>query len=80
MSNNEVVKTRPFIVAVIIDYVPNSDVHKSIKKKITGNVSVVSIDTWEPLPERTRPSDPFIRITDGKADFNIWNIEFIGCK
>jgi quercetin dioxygenase-like cupin family protein len=71
MSNNEVVKARPFIVAEIIDYIPNSVVHKSILKKITGNVSVVSIDTCEELIEKASPFDTFIQIIDGKAEILI---------
>ena len=71
MENKEVEKAKPLIVAEIIDYVPNSVIHKSILKKITGNVSVVSIDTCEALIEKASPFDTFVQIIDGKAEILI---------
>lgn len=71
MSNNEVVKAKPLIVAEIIEYVPNSVIHKSILKKITGNISAVSIDTCEAIIEKTSPFDTFVLIIDGKAEILI---------
>ena len=71
MENKEVEKAKPLIVAEIIDYVPNSIVHKSILIKTTGNISVVSIDTGEALSEKTSPFDTYIQIIDGKAEILI---------
>ena len=67
MENTEQEKGKSFIVVEIIEYIPNSVVIKTIIKKTTGNVSVVSIDTGEVLSEKTSAFDTFIQIIDGKA-------------
>jgi quercetin dioxygenase-like cupin family protein len=71
MHNKEVEKAKPHILVEIIEYVPNSVVYKSILKKTTGYVSVVSIDTGEALTEKISPFDTFIQIIDGKAEILI---------
>jgi quercetin dioxygenase-like cupin family protein len=71
MDNNEVEKAKPLITTEIIEYVPNSVVHKSILKKTTGHASVVSIDTGETLAEKINPFDTFVQIIDGKAEIVI---------
>ena len=68
MDIQEVEKAKPLIVVEIVEYVPNSVVHKSILKKTTGNISVISIDTGETLTEKMSPFDTFIQIIDGKAE------------
>ena len=71
MKNNEVEKAKALIVVEIIEYVPNSVVIKTIIKKTTGNISVVSIDTGEALAEKIIPFDRFVQIIDGKAEIVI---------
>jgi quercetin dioxygenase-like cupin family protein len=68
MDNTEVEKGKAHIVVKIIEYAPNSVVRKSILKKTTGNISVVSIDTGETLTEKILPFDTFVQIIDGKAE------------
>lgn len=68
MEKNEQEKGKSFIIVEIIEYIPNSVVIKTIIKKTTGNVSVVSIDTGEVMTERISPFDTFIQIIDGKAE------------
>ena len=68
MENNEVEKAKALIVVEIIEYVPNSVVIKTIIKKTTGNISVISIDTGEALTEKVIPFDTFVQIIDGKAE------------
>ncbi len=68
LENVEVEKAKTFIVVEIIEYVPNSVVIKTIVKKTTGDVSVVSIDTGEGLTEKISPFDTFIQVIDGKAE------------
>lgn len=74
MDNKEVKKAKPLVVAEIIEYVPNSIVQKSILKKATGYISVVSIDTGKGLIEGISPFDTFIQIIDGKAEIMINDI------
>ena len=71
MENVEIEKAKAHIIAEIIEYVPNSVVIKSIIKKTTGNISVVSIDGGEALAEKIIPFDTFVQIIDGKAEIVI---------
>ena len=71
MDAKELEKSRAHITVEIIEYVPNSVVSKTILKKSSGNVTVVSIDTGEGLTEKTTPFDTFVQIIDGQADIVI---------
>jgi quercetin dioxygenase-like cupin family protein len=64
----DVEMAKAFKIVEIIEYVPGAVVIKTIIKKTTGNVSVVSIDSGEKLEEKTSPFDTFIQIIDGKAE------------
>ena len=64
-------KAKAFIIVEIIEYIPNSVVIKTIIKKTTGNVTVVSIDSGEALTEKILPFDTFVQIIDGKAEIVI---------
>jgi len=77
VNNNEVEKAKALIVVEIIEYVPNSVVIKTIIKKTTGNVSVVSIDTGEVMAEKKIPFDTFVQIIDGKAEVIIDDVSNI---
>jgi quercetin dioxygenase-like cupin family protein len=71
MNNKEVVNSKAHIIVEIIEYVPNSIVVRSIIKKTTGTISVVSFDTGEALAEKIIPFDTFVQIIDGKAEIVI---------
>jgi quercetin dioxygenase-like cupin family protein len=71
IDNIEVEKSHAHIMVEIIEYVPNSVVYKTIIKKLTGNVCVMSFDTGERLTETTFPFDTFAQIIDGKAEIVI---------
>lgn len=71
MEQPEVEKSIAFIIVEIIEYIPNSVVIKTIIKKTTGNVSVVSFDSGEMLAERISPYDTFIQVIDGQAEIEI---------
>lgn len=71
MENLEVEKSKAFIIVEIIEYVPNAVVIKTIIKKTTGNVSVVSFDSGENLTEKMSPFDTFIQIIEGRAEILI---------
>lgn len=75
-TNNEMVieeveKSKAFITIEIIEYVPNSIVIKTILKKSTGNISVMSVDSGEGLTEKTSPFDTFAQVIDGQAELVI---------
>jgi quercetin dioxygenase-like cupin family protein len=71
METIEVEKAKAHIIVEIIEYIPNSVVIKTIIKKTTGNISVVSVDTGEALSEKIIPFDTFVQIIDGKAEIII---------
>lgn len=74
MNNPEIVPAQPLIIVEIIEYVPNSIVSRTILKKTTGNVSLMSLDTGEALTEKISPFDTFLQIIDGKAEVTIEGI------
>ena len=67
----ELQKSKAHIIVEIIEYMANSVVIKTIIKKSTGNISVMSFDTGEGLTEKTSPFDTFAQIIDGKAEIVI---------
>ncbi|MEY3422930.1 MAG: hypothetical protein RIR48_3259 [Bacteroidota bacterium] len=71
MDNQEVEKSKAFITVEIIEYVPNSVVIKTILKKSTGNITVMSVDSGEGLTEKTSPFDTFAQVIDGQAEIVI---------
>lgn len=68
MEKNEVEKSKAYITVEIIEYITNSVVIKTILKKSTGNISVMSFDSGEGLTETTSPFDTFAQIIDGNAE------------
>jgi quercetin dioxygenase-like cupin family protein len=73
-DNTELEKAKSHIIAEIIEYVPNSVVIKTIIKKSTGNISIMSFDSGEGLTEKTSPFDTFAQIIEGKAEIVIDNV------
>jgi quercetin dioxygenase-like cupin family protein len=67
VQSSELKKSKSHIVVEIIEYVTNSVVCKTIIKKSTGNISVMSFDSGEGLTEKTSPFDTFAQIIEGKA-------------
>jgi hypothetical protein len=71
VAKNELEKAKSHIIVEIIEYVPNSVVIKTIIRKSTGNISVMSFDSGEGLTEKTSPFDTFAQIIEGKAEIVI---------
>jgi quercetin dioxygenase-like cupin family protein len=71
MDTLELEKSKTHITVEIIEYVHNSVVIKTILKKSTGNISVMSFDSGEGLTEKTTPFDTFVQIIEGKAEIVI---------
>lgn len=68
LEGTELEKSKAHIIVEIIEYMTNSVIIKTIIKKSTGNISVMSFDTGEGLTEKISPFDTFVQIIDGKAD------------
>lgn len=67
-KNAELEKAKAHIIVEIIEYMANAVVIKTIIKKSTGNISVMSFDTGEGLTEKTSPFDTFAQIIEGEAE------------
>ena len=70
-DSNELEKSKTHIIVELIEYVPNSVVIKTIMRKATGNISVMSFDSGEGLTERIVPFDTFVQIIEGNAEIVI---------
>lgn len=70
-STAELEKSVGHIIVEIIEYMPNAVVIKTIIRKSTGNISVMSFDSGEGLAERKSPFDTFAQIIEGKAEIVI---------
>jgi quercetin dioxygenase-like cupin family protein len=68
MDTTEVEKSKVHITVEIIEYIQNSVVIKTILRKSTGNISVMSFDNGEGLTEKTTPFDTFVQIIEGVAE------------
>ena len=73
----ELEKSKSHIIVEIIEYVSNSVVSKTIIKKSTGNISVMSFDSGEGLTEKSSPFDTFAQIIEGKAEIVIDTISHV---
>lgn len=71
MDASEIEKSTVLITVEIIEYLPNAVVIKTILKKSTGNISVMSFDSGEGLMEKTTAFDTFAQIIEGKAEIVI---------
>ena len=76
-DTGELEKSRSHIIVEIIEYIPNSVVIKTIIKKSTGNISVMSFDTGEGLTEKISPFDTFAQIIEGAAEIVIDKISHL---
>jgi len=74
MNAVELEKSKSHVLVEIIEYVPNSIVCKTIIRKITGNISIVAIDTGEIQAEKISPFDTFIQVIEGEAEVFIDDI------
>lgn len=76
-SEMELEKSKAHIVVEIIEYISNSVVTKTILKKSTGNISVMSFDSGEGLTEKMSPFDTFVQIIEGQATIVISKVEHL---
>lgn len=67
----ELEKAKMMITVEIIEYVENAVVVKTILKKSSGNITIMSVDSGEGLTEKTSPFDTFAQVIDGKVELVI---------
>lgn len=70
-TTTEIEKSKSHITVEIVEYVANSVVIKTILKKSTGNISVMSFDSGEGLTEKSTPFDTYAQIIEGMAEIVI---------
>ena len=76
IEHPELEKAKPMITVEIIEYVENAVVLKTILKKSSGNISVMSVDTGEGLTERTSPFDTFAQVIEkNRGQFHYINLK-----
>jgi len=68
MPTDEGEKSRVIRLAAFTEYNSGSILTRTILKKITGHIDVVSVDSTEKAPDTFSPFDSFIHIIEGKAD------------
>ena len=73
----ELEKSKSHIIVEIIEYMANAVVIKTIIRKSTGNISIMSFDSGEGLTEKTSPFDTFAQIIEGKAEIVIDKVSHI---
>lgn len=71
MNHTDLEKSKVYRNVETIDYVPNSVVDRTILKKITGSISIMSFDKGEELIQKISPFDVFVQILEGNAEINI---------
>lgn len=71
MKTKELEHSKAHTTDEIIEYVANSVVIRTILKKPSGDVRLMSFDSGEGLAEKTSPFDTFAQIIDGKAEIII---------
>lgn len=76
-DHSDLEKSKSHIIVEIIEYMANAVVIKTIIKKSTGNISVMSFDTGEGLTEKTSPFDTFAQIIEGNAEIVINNVSHL---
>jgi quercetin dioxygenase-like cupin family protein len=69
--HEEIIKSEVHHLVNIIDYVPNAIVSKTIIKKPTGNITLMSFDSGKELAEKPSPFDTFVQIIEGAAEITI---------
>lgn len=71
MDNTEIEKSKVMIIRQEIDYVPHAVSIRTVIRKPTGDVRLVSLDAGEELHGRTSAFDTFIQVIDGVGELII---------
>jgi len=70
-------KSMAHIIVEIIEYMANSVVNKTIIKKTTGSINIMSFDSGEGLNEKTSPFDSYAQIVEGTAEIVIDHVPHV---
>jgi len=64
-------KSKVHSIVNLIKYLPNTVVTKSILKKSTGNITILSFDAGKDQSEITSSFDTYMQILEGSAEIKI---------
>ena len=76
-DSSQLEKSMAHIIVEIIEYMANSVINKTIIKKSTGSINIMSFDSGEGLNEKTSPFDSFAQIVEGTAEIVIDDVPHI---
>lgn len=79
MNTGEIEKSTAHNTVEIIEYIRDALVIKTILKKSSGNVSLMSFDHGVGLPAKSSPFDSFAQIIEGFAEIVI-NKKYLHCR
>jgi quercetin dioxygenase-like cupin family protein len=77
MDTTLIAKSKPLNLADVISYLPHTVVSKTLIKKPTGDINIMSFDKGEGLVKTVSPFDFFILLIDGSAEIIIDEISHI---
>jgi quercetin dioxygenase-like cupin family protein len=66
-NDEEIPKGESHIIVELIQYEHDAVVSKTLLKKATGSISVISFDNGEGLNEKISPFDTYAQVIDGEA-------------
>jgi hypothetical protein len=71
MEKTEMEKGQVHTLGEIIEYAPDAIVSKTLLKKPTGHINLISYDTGKGLTGKIYPFDTFVLLIEGKAEIII---------
>ena len=74
MDTTLIAKSKILTLTDAIDYIPHSIVSKTLIKKPTGDINIMSFDKGESRPKTTSAFDFFVLVIDGSAEIIIGGI------
>ena len=77
IENTDSANSNSHIIVEIIEYLPGSEVIKTVIKKSTGKISVMSFDAGKVLAEKTSPFDTCLQLIEGTAEMFIDKVSHI---
>lgn len=77
MDTTIIIKSKALNLADVINYIPNTIVSKTLIKKPTGDINIMSFDKGEGLIKTFSPYDFFILVIDGSTEVIIDEISHI---
>lgn len=77
MEYSGIEKARPLSLADLVDYVPNGVAIKTILKKLTGSICLLSFDTDNGAAAKVVPFDLFAQIIEGTGEIVISGVSHI---